>query len=61
MLTSGRDLIESFELQLEHEPHDPPPLREKRSHACRAKYPAATATIEMARISCMFCYRLRFS
>jgi len=37
MVISGRDLIESFELQLGHELHTPPCLREKRSHACRAK------------------------
>jgi hypothetical protein len=53
MLTSGRDLIESFDPQLGHEPHVPPDLRAKRSHACRSKYTAATVAIEMAKKSCM--------
>jgi hypothetical protein len=37
MVTKGRDLIESFALQLGQEPQEPPFFREQRSHACRAK------------------------
>jgi len=53
MVTNGRDLINSLELQFEQEPQEPPCLLEKRSQAFHAKKPAAIAAIEMARTSCM--------
>jgi len=53
IVTSGRALTVSLELQLEHESHDPPKRRMNRSQIWRAKYAAATATIRMAKMSCM--------
>ncbi len=52
-VTSGNESGERFAPQLEHEPQEPPRLSESRSQACRARNPAAMATIEIAKMSCM--------
>jgi hypothetical protein len=53
IVTKGNEFGDWFVLQFEHEPQEPPRFNDNRSQACRARNPAATATIEMAMKSCI--------